>query len=1515
MKISYKLTLSYLLVASVASVTIFFTLKSYREINKTFASLMDDSTKTIEILNGLKQSAGRIISSTNEIGIIHVETNGQAVEEIAEEEIQLNESGYQDYETNLKRYEVMVQTLHPESANTFEIIRASGHNLIETSHELVELRKRNITGTQPALKRLEFESDESVFLTFIDKALEKESVEQIEAQASVNDSITFATRESLTVTVLTFILALFSGLYISFLISRRVIKLQTAIQRVGTGELETQIETASKDEIGDLSRSFNRMVGDLKGASETLRESEERHRKLFESNPFPMWVYDRETFGFLAVNDAAIMHYGYSRNEFLAMTLKDIRPADDLPILLAHIASANSSENPTSIWRHQKKDGTIFDVEITGYELDFGGRPAELVLANDITEKRRLEAESRTISQIIHGVTITHNLEDLLALVHQSIGQMLYAENFYVALYDPKTQLLNVPFCVDKYDEVAPPAKLGRGLTSYVFRTSKPILMTPDVIARLVDEGEIEVVGTLPAVWLGVPLRTADGTTGVLVVQHYEDPKAYGPQDIRFMSAVGGQIAMAIERQRSNDALTDSEERYRELIENAHDIIYTHDFDGKYTSINGAAENITGYTRDESLALSLEQIVAPDYIEKAREMITRKVAGETTTAYELEVIAKNGDRVTLEVNSRIEYENGIPVAVQGIARDITERKRAQKELERQKNELRVLFDLMPAKIWFKDTKNEIVRVNKHVADSIGMTVDEIEGKPAREIYPSTSEKFYRDDLEVIQSGRAKLGTVEIVSDENGNERWSEIDKVPYHDDRGEVLGIVVVEKDITEGKLLELDLRHKETLIRIAGRVTRTGGWTIDLPGNKVSWSDEVFDILEYARGDAPPLADALALYPEEWRDIVASAIGECSRNGAPFDLECEVLTGKAERIWVRICGEAEHNIDGTVTRLQGAFQDITLRKRADETLRLNEAKFRDLFDNAPVAYHELDTEGRFIRINRTEELLLGYTSDELKGRYPWEIIVEKISRDATKAKLKGKEQLKAVERTFIRKDGTHVSVLNEDRMILDSDGNILGIRSTLQDITDRKRLEEQLTHQALHDPLTKLANRVLFRDRVEHAINRAARKQTPLAVMFLDLDNFKTVNDSLGHAAGDELLVSVTERLNACLRSSDTPARLGGDEFAILIEDMVQADEAVFIAERIRAVLQAPFIINGAEVFVGVSIGIATAGEDRQTPEELLRNADVAMYMSKSNGKDRYTVFEDKMHDLLIKRIRLETDMRSAIDKRQFEVYYQPIIDLQSEGIMGMEALVRWNHPEDGLIPPLDFIPLAEETGLIVRLGEWILNEACSQASSWQVEHDLGDRLSITVNIGGRQFQETGLVEAVAKALSKSKLPPRSLILEITENTMLANTTATIETLTELKALGVGLAIDDFGTGYSSLSYLQKFPVDILKIDKSFVDRIAADKEGAAVAKAIITMGETLHLKTIAEGIESVGQQVALQDLGCELGQGFHFAKPLRATDMNEFLRASFVTQLNRQAKPVWTAGKVNTRQPVPAG
>lgn len=632
---------------------------------------------------------------------------------------------------------------------------------------------------------------------------------------------------------------------------------------------------------------------------------------------------------------------------------------------------------------------------------------------------------------------------------------------------------------------------------------------------------------------------------------------------------------------------------------------------------------------------------------------------------------------------------------------------------------------------------------------------------------------------------------------------------------------------------------------------------------------------------------------------------------GNGIDLIRDAIAGDCRVPMILLTGQGDREIDLQATEvgaadylaknrlapplLERSIRYAIAHGRTLETLRESENRFRSLVESANDAIVLTDQSGMICSWNKSAQTIYGYSSEEILGK-PLSTLFPKthdvsITDSGLADPVLVSQMLhaknKAIDFTGKRKDGTEFPLEISISSWQTAQGTFYS--GIIRDITDRKMLEHQLIHQALHDPLTKLANRVLFRDRVEHAINRSGRKQDLIAVMFLDLDNFKSVNDALGHAAGDQLLISVTQRLESCLRSSDTPARLGGDEFAILVEDINVPNEATVIAERIRSVLRAPYMVCGTEVFISASIGIATSANDDQSPEELLRNADLAMYLSKGKGRNQCTVFDDRMHDLLIKRVRLETDMRSAIEKSQFELYYQPILDLHSERVIAMEALVRWNHPEHGLIRPLDFIPLAEETGLIVPLGTWILNEACRQAHRWQIEHGLEGSLSITVNVAGRQFQEEGLVEAVANALYESNLPAKSLILEITEGTMLLNTDATIVTLNALKTLGVGLAIDDFGTGYSSLSYLQRFPVDILKIDKSFVDKLATGKEGSAVAKAIITMSETLNLKTIAEGIESVGQQTELQRLGCELGQGYHFAKPLRAVDMNDFLYTSY--------------------------
>jgi diguanylate cyclase (GGDEF)-like protein len=436
----------------------------------------------------------------------------------------------------------------------------------------------------------------------------------------------------------------------------------------------------------------------------------------------------------------------------------------------------------------------------------------------------------------------------------------------------------------------------------------------------------------------------------------------------------------------------------------------------------------------------------------------------------------------------------------------------------------------------------------------------------------------------------------------------------------------------------------------------------------------------------------------------------------------------------------------------------------------------------------------------------------------------------------------------------------------------------------ENARLYEQVRHQAFHDPLTRLANRTLFRDRVDHALARTTRGLRSVAVLFVDLDDFKTVNDSRGHPVGDALLVSAGERLVSVVRPGDTVARLGGDEFAVLVEDVDDAREAVAPAERILAAFSTPFVIAGSELFVGASIGIAVGSAADRTTDELLRNADFAMYQAKSLGKGRHAMFEPRMRDAAVERLELATDLRYALDRDELILHYQPIVDLRTGATRGMEALIRWNHPGRGLLMPNDFIALAEETGLIVPVGRWVLREACRQARQWQEDYPVDPPLTMSVNLSPRQFSDPRLVASIAEAFNDAGLAPQALTLEITESVLLGDGDGTVTKLKAIRKLGVRLAIDDFGTGYSSLSYLQRFPIDILKIDRAFVDGIGA-VEGNALVRSIMDISRSLHLQTVAEGVERPEQQGQLLALDCELGQGFLMNRPQDADAIGAYL------------------------------
>ncbi len=545
-----------------------------------------------------------------------------------------------------------------------------------------------------------------------------------------------------------------------------------------------------------------------------------------------------------------------------------------------------------------------------------------------------------------------------------------------------------------------------------------------------------------------------------------------------------------------------------------------------------------------------------------------------------------------------------------------------------------------------------------------------------------------------------------------------------------------------------------------------------------------------------------------------------------------------------------------------------------------NQAWFASLVQNASdvIIVIEPDTTIRFV--SPASFRVLGFTPDQLMGRrLSDELHPEDLARVIARLDVVAKGRDIAgdpMEFQLHHADGRWLYVETQPSNLLE-DADVNGIVLNVRDVSERKAFEAQLARQAFYDDLTGLANRALFQNRVEHALERRRQGTSVTSVLFMDLDDFKTVNDSLGHVAGDQLLAEVGIRLQGLLRTSDTAARLGGDEFAVLME--AESDGASELAARILSGLAAPFELDGTHVTVRASIGISAAEADHRGPDAvatLLRNADVAMYSAKSDGGGRWRRFEPAMHDAARNRLELKSALDGAIDRDELILHYQPVLDLQSGVVRGVEALVRWIHPDHGLIPPLDFIPLAEDTGQIVPIGRWILDEACRAGARLQVSRLGEPDIYVAVNLSARQLERPEIVQEVRDALASSGLAPRNLVLEITESALMTDMDLTVERLQRLKDLGVRLAIDDFGTGYSSLNYLRQFPVDIVKIDRSFVDGIATDGEQRALVAMVIDLARVLGLQQVAEGIERTDQLAELRSLGCGYGQGFLFSRPV---------------------------------------
>jgi diguanylate cyclase (GGDEF)-like protein/PAS domain S-box-containing protein len=912
------------------------------------------------------------------------------------------------------------------------------------------------------------------------------------------------------------------------------------------------------------------------------------------------------------------------------------------------------------------------------------------------------------------------------------------------------------------------------------------------------------------------------------------------------------------------------------------------------------------------------RLVHPDDRPAVEAAMRRILQGEAV-AYECRIVRPDGEERVIHNQPRVVLgDAGRPVRLVGSVQDITERQRAQEALRRSEEQLRTIVTNVPVVLFALDQDGIFTLSEGQGLAALGL-------RPGQAVGQSVFD-LYRDVPEVLRDIRRALAGEPVRGITNVAGLVFESSYAPLRTAGGDVAGVIGTATDVTErtrterqraafsalGQRLSAARTAEEAARIIAAVADDLLGWDaysmvlysaaddtlrgvlnidlvagrrVEVPPDGVGHAPGPLSRRVMAEGgqlllpDEPsPLLEGLLPFGDEGRpsaslmfvpirpgaDVIGILSIQSYTPNAYTAADLELLQALADH-----CG--------------GALE----RARAEEALRRSEERFRSLVQNASDVITVVRANGTITYVSPSIERVLGYKPEDVLGTNGFARVhpddAERVLRLFAAALEDGGASL-PVELRIRHADGSWRWIEATGKNLLD-EPSVRGVVVNYRDITERKAFEERLAHQAFHDPLTGLPNRTLLLDRLRHARARSRWRKGAVAVLFLDLDNFKVINDSLGHEAGDRLLVAVAARLRGCVRPTDTLARLGGDEFTILLENLSDVGEATRVAERITEGLRAPFTVGRREVFVTASIGVVLQAPEGGRSPNLLRDADIAMYRAKAAGKAGYAVFDRSMSAAALRRLELEAELRHAIERDEFRVYYQPQVALATGEIAGFEVLTRWQHPERGLIPPSEFIPLAEETGLILHLDQWVLERACSQARLWQARYPGAPPPVISVNLSARQFRQPDLVAKITGVLHRYELEPARLQLELTEGVVMEDAPATIAALHALKELEVQLAIDDFGTGYSSLSYLRRFPVDTLKIDRSFVAGLGHSPADTAIVRTVVTLGHTLGLRLIAEGVETAAQAAQLRELGCELGQGYHFAEPLTGEEADLLL------------------------------
>ena len=941
------------------------------------------------------------------------------------------------------------------------------------------------------------------------------------------------------------------------------------------------------------------------------------------------------------------------------------------------------------------------------------------------------------------------------------------------------------------------------------------------------------------------------------------------------------------------------------LVASSDDAIYSITLDGIISSWNAGAENVYGYSRAELLGKPISILLPSDRLCEQAVLLDGIQSGRKISQFETIRIRKDGRLVDVSLStSPIRNAAGTIVGAATIARDISAWKGMQQALRESEANYRAIFETSRDAILIADAQTGMVLdANPAAMTLLGRSIEEIRRLHQSEIHPRDEAKVARDSF---QEHRQEAGAREYsILRPDGGRAPVEISAGPMRDARGRelVLGIL---HDLSERKRAEAALQESEARFRIMADSCPIGIWVTGVHGRTLFANRVYREYTGITSDQIDPDSWQSSIHPEDAPAFI-EAFQIALTNHTRFRWEHRSRRADGEWRWVESLAEPRFSSQGDFLGLVGTSKDINERREAEEALRASEEKFRQLTENIREVFWMMNAAGtEVLYVSPAYEEIWGRTCDELYCHpMSWIESIEPEDRELAHATFLRQMQGERIESEYRIRNAKGESKWVRDRAfpIRNEAGEIVRVAGIAEEISERKKAEAALAHQAQHDYLTGLPNRVLLCDRLEASIGRAAKSGLIAAIIYIDLDNFKLVNDTLGHEAGDTLLQLATERLQRCIREFDTLARMGGDEFMVVVNEITGDQMALAIAERLRTALQKTFHLAGNELHVSASLGVAIYPRDGRDVSALRRNADAAMYSAKRGGKDRVQLFSSEMRDIFVEHFELEADLRHALESNdQLSLVYQPIFEARGHRQTAFEALLRWTHPVLGSLSPVKFVPIAEESGLIFRLGLWALQQACGQCRIWQDQGHPGVR--VAVNVSALEFSQPEFAANVLHTLERCGLPGHLLDLEVTETALMREVGESIRKMSMLRARGIRISIDDFGTGYSSLGYLAQLPVDTLKIDRSFIARLALDSNSRSLVEGMISLAHSLGKRVIVEGVESSEQLRILKALGSDEIQGFLLGRPVPLVGSNSQAARKLVPSGLAESGPAVTAG-----------